>query len=114
MVFGHDQMHWMDQRFARRYANRPKSEQPPRDDWAYTRYEWRLWLKALLATGFTSALLLLTHHLVEDFKKTKVLLEWFPVLYSVLIIWLIFGPLWYSVLPKKPKQSNNRTRRCGF
>ena len=101
VAFGHSTIRWADQRFAHRFADGPPPWRPPSYGWDYTLYEWRIWLRALAGFAVASVLLLAAIVLVEQPQRTEALRIWIPMLGFSLCLWLLFGPLWYTVFPKK-------------
>ncbi|MBL4790599.1 MAG: hypothetical protein JKY60_16670 [Kordiimonadaceae bacterium] len=101
VVFGHGVIKWADQRFARKFAGGPEPWKPPVSGWDYTRYEWVMWGKGVLACLIASLLILAAIFMVGDAAQTAELTAWFPSLAGLMIIWLFAWPIWYTVFPKK-------------
>lgn len=107
IAFGHSMIRWADARFAHRFAGGPAPFRAPSHGWAYTFYEWKLWLKALLACAISSGILWAGTQIGETPEQTEVLLAWIPTLVKIVVIWLLVGPLWYSVWPKKAAETES-------
>ncbi|GLY25854.1 hypothetical protein [Micromonospora sp. NBRC 101691] len=101
VAFGHSVVRWADQRFAHRFAGGPPPVKPPRCGWARTRHEWREWGKALLGWAVACALLVGGIVLVGDPDRTRELEAWIGRLSLVVVVWLVFWPLYYTVFPKR-------------
>lgn len=107
IAFGRGMVQWADERFAFRFADGPEPQKAPAFGEEAIRYEWQLWFRALGACLITCILILLAILYVGDTDKTEALVSWLPnMAFFVLLPWLIFGPLWVRVFPKKkPEQS---------
>lgn len=101
VAFGHSMVRWADQRFAHRFAGGPPPVKPPRYGWARTRHEWREWGKALVAWAVACGLLLGGIAMVGDPDRTTELEAWIARLTTVLVIWLVGWPVFYTVFPKR-------------
>jgi hypothetical protein len=101
IVFGPSMIDWADQRFAYKFSNGPSPWKPPESGWEYTRYEWFMWFKGVLACLIAFSLIALAIFLVDNPERTNALWAWFPLLVSTMGLWLILWPLWFSLFPKK-------------
>lgn len=101
IVYGPEVIKWLDQLAAQRFASAKKVEVLERYGREHTLYEWRQWLKAVLAGGIASVLLIAAIVYVGEPERTAQLREWFNYIFWVLAIWLVCWPLWYSFMPKK-------------
>ncbi|PZM95073.1 MAG: hypothetical protein DIU79_08270 [Actinobacteria bacterium] len=101
VAFGRSIMRWADQRFAHRFAGGPPPWRPPRYGAARTRYEWREWGKGMLAWAIACTLLLAGIAYIDDASRTHELLVWIGRLSLVMVIWLVFWPLAYTLFPKR-------------
>jgi hypothetical protein len=98
LVFGRSVMEWADSYFAYKYAGQDKPNE--RYGWAHTKYEWIQWIKGILASMIASSLLYLAIIFVNNETKTEALADWMYVLPSLMFLWLLFGPLWYTIFQK--------------
>lgn len=101
VVFGRGMVRWADERFAHRFAGGPPPRRPPRYGAARARHEWREWGKGVLAWAITCALLLGGVVIVGDPERTKELVVWIGRFSLAMVIWLVFGPLAYTLFPKR-------------
>ncbi|GAA1337570.1 hypothetical protein GCM10009660_19640 [Catellatospora bangladeshensis] len=97
VAFGHSVLRWADQRFAHRFAGGPPPVKPPRHGVARVRYEWREWFRFLLAWGIAGAVVLLLMYVVSTPERTQVLWGQMSGMSLVGAIWLVAGPVYYSV-----------------
>ncbi len=104
IAFGKSMIRWADQKFAYRFASGPVPWRPPTHGWAYTLYEWKLWARALVACSITCGILISAILIVNKAEQTESLIYWFLILGWTLGVWLVFGPLWYTVFPKKENE----------
>jgi hypothetical protein len=100
VAFGHSMLRWADQRFAHRFAGGPPPWKPPKGGWARVRYEWTSFGLALVAVAISCAILG-AMYLYVGADRGPVLLAWMGRLGTVLVFWLIFGPLWQTIFPGK-------------
>ena len=105
VVFGPSMIGWADQRFAHKYSDGPSPWKPPELGWAYTRYEWVMWLKGVVACLIAFTLIGLAIYFVDNSERTDALWAWFPILNSTMFLWLILWPLWLTLFPKKQKSN---------
>jgi len=101
VAFGRSMMRWADERFAHRFAGGPPPRRPPRYGLARARYEWREWGKGMIAWAIACALLLGGVAIVDDPERTRQLLIWTGRLSLVMVIWLVFWPVAYTLFPKR-------------
>ncbi|MFC4049551.1 hypothetical protein ACFOY4_07650 [Actinomadura syzygii] len=104
VAFGHGMVRWADERFAHRFAGGPPPRGKPGYGAARTRYEWREFGKAVLATAIGCALLLAMIAWVGDADRTEALLGWTARLGLVLAIWSLW-PITHTLWPAKPKNA---------
>ncbi|TDB92877.1 hypothetical protein [Actinomadura sp. 7K534] len=105
VAFGHSIVRWADERFAHRFAGGPPPRGKPKYGRARTRYEWREFGKAALATAIACGLLLVMIALVDDPDRTAALSAWLGRLGMVLAIWSIW-PVSHTLWPAKPKKTD--------
>jgi hypothetical protein len=110
VAFGHSMVRWADERFAHRFAGGPPPRGKPKYGAARTRYEWREFGKAALATAIACALLLAMIALVDDPDRTRALTAWLTRLGPVLAIWAVW-PVSHTLWPAKPKDRADRAPR---
>ncbi|QLY33523.1 hypothetical protein [Nocardia huaxiensis] len=95
VAFGHSLIRWADQRVAYRFAGGPPPVKPPaHDDPKRIGYEWREWGKCLLAWAIACGAMLLLVLIAGSPDRTEALWAWMGRLSTVLLIWLVAGPLW--------------------
>ena len=100
VVYGSAVIRWLDQLAAQKFASTKKMEVLQRYGWSYALYEWRQWLKGVLAGGIAAFLLFAAVVYVGQPEKTAQLHEWFSYIFWMLAIWLVCWPLWYTLFPK--------------
>lgn len=110
VAFGHSVVRWADERFAHRFAGGPPPRGRPAYGAARTRYEWREFGKAALATAIACGILLAMIVLVDDPARTGALTAWLGRLGVVLAIWAIW-PVSHTLWPAKPKERADRAPR---
>ncbi|WP_018255899.1 hypothetical protein [Salinispora mooreana] len=101
VAFGHRMVRWADVRFAHRFAGGPPPSRPPRYGLARARHEWRDWARGMLGWAVACALLLAGIAFVGDADRTQELWTWIGRLSVLMVAWLIFWPLAYTVFPKR-------------
>ncbi|MFI0368679.1 hypothetical protein ACH35V_12415 [Actinomadura sp. 1N219] len=101
VAFGHSMVRWADQRFAHRFAGGPPPRRKPGHGRTRTRYEWREFGKAAVATAIACGLLLAMIAWVGDPDRTEALLGWLARLGTVLAIWSLW-PITHTLWPSKP------------
>ena len=104
VAFGHDMVRWADVRFAHRFAGGPPPERRKLYGRERTRYEWRAWGKGMLGWAVACGLLLAGVAFVGDLDRSAALLEWAGRLTFVMVIWLVFWPVAYTVFPTRAPQ----------
>lgn len=102
VAFGHSMVRWADERFAHRFAGGPPPRGKPQYGRARTRYEWREFGKAFIATAIGCGILGGMILMVGDFERTIPLLGWMARLGVVLAIWAIW-PVSHTLWPAKPE-----------
>lgn len=110
VAFGHSVVRWADERFAHRFSGGPPPRGRPAYGAARTRYEWREFGKAALATAIACGILLAMIVLVDDPARTGALSAWLGRLGVVLAIWAIW-PVSHTLWPAKPKERADRAPR---
>ncbi|CND94986.1 Uncharacterised protein [Mycobacterium tuberculosis] len=109
VVFGPGMVRWADERFAHRFAGGPPPRGRPRYGAARTRYEWREFGKAALATAIACALLAAMIVIVGDPDRTRALGAWAGRLGTVLAVWAVW-PVSHTLWPAKPKVEDRTGR----
>ncbi len=107
LAFGHSLVRWADVRFAHRFAGGPPPPPKPAAGSPARRAAlWAEWFRVVLAAGIASAVLCLLA-LVADSDQRAVALQSAAPLGIVVVVWLVFGPLWESgsqlVRPSQPR-----------
>lgn len=106
VAFGHSMVRWADQRFAHRFAGGPPPWKPPKHGAERVRYEWREWLKCLLAWAIACGLMLVLMYVVGSPDRAEALWAWIARLSTVLVVWLVGWPVRVSVfVPQEPPAS---------
>ncbi|MBE8522273.1 hypothetical protein ILP97_33115 [Amycolatopsis sp. H6(2020)] len=100
VVFGPSMVRWADERFAHRFAHGPPPP-PKRRGREKLRYEWREWVKCLLACGLAAVALLAAIFAIGEPEQVAPLWGWFPRLGSVTVIWLFAGPVWEALFGER-------------
>jgi hypothetical protein len=106
VAFGKRTVHAVDAWVAHRFFHGPEPVRPPKHGPARIRYEWALWLRALLACAVAWAvlgvLLLVAQGAGEAAaQQREVLLGWGARATVVLVGWLVFGPVWELCTPRR-------------
>lgn len=101
IVYGSEVIKWLDHLVAQKINKAERVVVFERYGWAHALYEWRQWLKAVLAGGISSLLLYAAILYVGNSVKTAQLHDWLSYILWVLLIWLVCWPVWYTVFPKK-------------
>ncbi|QBL08220.1 hypothetical protein E0Z06_01180 [Rheinheimera sp. D18] len=101
VVYGPEVIKWLDRLAAQRFNNTERVVDVERYGWDHALYEWRQWLKAVLAGVISSFLLYAAILYVGNSVRTAQLSEWLSYIFWVLLIWLACWPLWHTVFPKK-------------
>ncbi|MEO3874013.1 hypothetical protein ABGB18_34835 [Nonomuraea sp. B12E4] len=100
IVFGHSTIRWADAKFHHRYADGPPPPKPPPGGRARTRYEWRFWLRLLLAYAISCVVILALTWWVDDPTRTRPLLEFMLGLARVPVI-AVLWPISHTLWPRK-------------
>ncbi|WP_182909124.1 hypothetical protein [Microbispora sp. H13382] len=101
VAFGHDMVRWADARFAHRFAGGPPPDRRKLYGRERARYEWRAWGKGVIGWAVACGLLLAGVALVGDLDRSAALLEWAGRLTFVMVVWLVFWPVAYTLFPKR-------------
>ena len=96
IVFGKEVVSWADCKMSGK-----ATQQAPLFGFSYALYEWKVWGRGILACSITACLLSLGIELVGQPQRTEALSDWYYILVSMMVFWAVFGPLWYTVFPKK-------------
>ncbi|MFC4588444.1 hypothetical protein [Sphaerisporangium corydalis] len=102
VVFGRGTVAWADARFAHRFAGGPPPWRPPSGGRARARYEWKVWLRIVLAYGICCALLFGLIALVGDPSRTGELGAFMGGLAKVPLV-AVLWPLSYTLFPKRER-----------
>jgi hypothetical protein len=102
VVYGHSIIQWADSYVSYKFfsGSNPKINAY---GWAYAKYEWLQWLKALLACVIAATLLSIAIFYIDNPKNTEALAQWYSHLFWLLAIWLAGWPLWYTIFLRKEK-----------
>lgn len=102
VAFGPTVVRWADQRFAHRFAGGPAPVKPPKYGADRARYEWVLWLRAVVACGISAALLFGAIQLIDDSERTAALNGTLATLVKIVVIWGLIAAS-YTIFPKRVK-----------
>lgn len=97
LVYGHSGIRWIDNYAAYRFAGGPKPLTPPKHGRLRTIYEWTQWIKGCLAAAITAIFLYGAVLFVGQADKTHVLTDFISAIPWVMVGWLIFWPVWYTI-----------------
>lgn len=102
IVYGHSIIRWADSYVSYKFYS---GKNPKNTDygWSYAQYEWREWLKGVLACVIAAVLLSLAILYIDNPQRTEALSQWYSRLFSLLAIWLVGWPVWYTIFPRKEK-----------
>lgn len=102
VVYGHSIIQWADSYVSYKFYSgaNPKTTFY---GWEHAQYEWQQWLKALLACAVASTLITIAIIYIDNPPQTQALEQWYARLLTLLVVWLVGWPLWYTVFPKKAK-----------
>ncbi|WP_315096945.1 hypothetical protein [uncultured Cellulomonas sp.] len=95
--FGRLTVHRVDAWVAHRFAGGPEPEQRPRTRAAARSYEWRLWARVVVAWAVACGVLAVLMVIATEPAQREVLLGWAGRATTVLVGWLVLGPLWSEV-----------------
>jgi hypothetical protein len=94
IAFGSVVVRWADQRFAYWFANGPTPVTTPTLRWPAVQYELALWLRCIVSSVITIALLIALIAYVDNEANTQELYAWFRIAFGSVILWFVFGPVW--------------------
>ena len=103
LIFGKSVIKWADNKVQTIFYNASDYHEE-RYGFDYAKMEWLSWLKAVLACSVATAFLYAAITYVNDPIRTEALTEWYGILANLLVIWLIIGPLWYTLFQKRAKK----------
>ncbi|MDA8369464.1 MAG: hypothetical protein M0026_06300 [Nocardiopsaceae bacterium] len=101
--YGHSTIRWVDARFAHRFGGGPTPAKPPARGRERLRYEWRAWLRGLVACAIGAAVLAGLTAAVGDPARTAALTGFYPPLATFLFVHTVIS-VWGAVealLPAK-------------
>lgn len=102
LVFGKEVVNWADHKMGGKV-----NEQVTLTGFSYALYEWKVWGRGVLACAIAACLLFLGIELVDQPQRTGSLNDWYYILVNLMVLWAVFGPLWYTIFPKKSKPTQN-------
>ena len=94
VAFGAIAVSWADVHFAHRFAAGPAPSRPPSRGWPAVRYEFRLWVRCIIASIITMILIEALILLVGAGEATQPLLAWQKYAFGCIVMWFFFGPVW--------------------
>ena len=92
--FGKYTVQRVDAWVAWRFFDGPRPPKPPAGGRARLAYEWRLWLRVLLAWTVAVAVLGVLWLIADAPDQREVLLAWGGRASLVLVLWFVTGPVW--------------------
>ncbi|MFI9400724.1 hypothetical protein [Nocardia sp. NPDC052316] len=105
VAFGPAIVRWADVRFAHRFAGGPAPVKPAKGTPEKVAALWKEWSRAALAATIASVALGLIIVTVADGEQATNLWWWVGRSWTVVGLWLVFGPLWEEMsTPRKAKQ----------
>lgn len=107
LAFGHAMIRWADRQVAWRLGGGPRPPRVKRYGREELLYEWREFLRVVLACGTSAALLLGGIVLVGDPERAAPLVAWLGELPKILLVALIW-PMSALVWPRKPPKEGTR------
>ncbi|MGW5382184.1 hypothetical protein [Nocardia sp. NPDC003963] len=99
IAFGPAVVRWADIRFAHRFAGGPAPVKPARGSRERVAAAWREWGRVVLAAVIASAALGLVVVTVADGEQAAGLYWWMGRAWTIVGLWLIFGPVWEELAP---------------
>ncbi|MGC4804769.1 hypothetical protein [Micromonospora sp. DT233] len=101
VAFGPDLIRWADGWFAHRFAGGPRPAKPPKYGAARVRYEWRAWLRCVLAWAITCAVTGVLALVARNAPNSQALWGYTVQVTVVTLIWFVGWPLWMTISPPK-------------
>lgn len=94
VAFGGLAVEWVDARFAHRFAGGPVPAKAPSHGWEAVRYEFKLWVRCIVACIITMASVEALVQFVGSGEATQPLLAWHKHAFGCIVLWFLFGPAW--------------------
>ncbi|KAB2812806.1 hypothetical protein F9L07_13825 [Pimelobacter simplex] len=101
LAFGPAIVRWADVRFAHRFAGGPAPVKLPKHGPERLAALWREWFRVVLAAAIASAVMLGLVVLVADDSQDAALLSWIRPPWTLVGLWLVFGPVWELLTPRQ-------------
>ncbi|WP_067501276.1 hypothetical protein [Actinoplanes sp. TFC3] len=101
VAFGPDLVRWADVRFAHRFAGGPPPPRPPRYGRAKVSYEWRAWLRCLVAWAITCVGTAVLGLVSGESLDSPAVFGYTVQATIIMIVWFIGWPLRTTLSPPK-------------
>jgi len=99
VVFGHDLITRCDQYISFKIAGGKEPEKAPDSGILHIIYEWKMWLRGVVAGCIAALLIFAAIHYVNHPEQTVELAKWYSYIFWLLVVWGVCWPLWYTVFP---------------
>ena len=94
LAFGGIAIKWADAHFDHRFAAGPVPAKALSGGWQAVRYDFNLWVRCIVASIITVALVEALVQLVGSSEATLLLLAWHKRAFGAIVLWFLFGPAW--------------------
>ena len=101
VVFGKSVIAWADQKISAKFNSSTDSQTNKLAGWAYAWHEWKVWCKGVVACSVASVILYIAKQTVAHNHQIDSLTDWYYILINLMILWGLFGPIWYSIFHKR-------------
>lgn len=94
VAFGGLAVKWADAHFAHQFAAGPPPRKAPPRGWEAVRYDFKLWVRCIVASVITVALIEALLQFIGAGESTQPLLAWHKHAFGTIVLWFFFGPVW--------------------